>query len=315
MSRARPIVAVTGANGGLGQQIVSSLLTEALQVRALVRKPEGVTTLRRHSGNQHLEVLQMDLAEPINSGHLYGVDVLIHSAAHIPSDPTDAREVDRCMLINATGSLHLMEAAVNAGVSHLVYLSAGNAYRDLGRPSHEGDPLYPSLRAPYYLTSKVAGEVFASHFAEIGACDVTIVRPSAIYGPGMARGGLVQTFVSRAAAGLTVSVSHGGRYSVDLVHVDDVAGAVATCAIERVTGVFNIGSGRSTTTLQLARELQRLLRLEEDRIVIEEESLEPPRLGYSPLDITRAVETFGYSPRSLPDGLATMIPPFQQEGP
>ena len=125
-----------------------------------------------------------------------------------------------CLEANALGTLTLLQQAAAQGVGHATVVSSGNVYRfDDDAPVVETAPTYPSERAAFYLGSKLLAEVWARHVASTTSLRVAVVRPSAIYGPGM-RGGVVRVFVDRLRGGEPVQVQEGGAFASDLVYVD-----------------------------------------------------------------------------------------------
>jgi nucleoside-diphosphate-sugar epimerase len=233
---------------------------------------------------------------------------VIHAAAHRPRSYTDASEAARCLEVNAVATAKLVEDAIASGVRRFVYVSAGNVYRGMGRPAREDDPIWPSRRAPYYLASKICGEVFAAAAADRLA--VTSVRPSAIYGPAMPPG-MIPTFLAALREGRPVRVADGGRHRADLVHVDDVIDVLLALADAPVGGAegldaVNVGSGRVTTSLEVAEQLCDVLGAPRSLVEVDAPAPGAPP-GFEPLDISRAARAFGYAPRALEEGLRSMV--------
>jgi UDP-glucose 4-epimerase len=299
-------IAVTGATGFLGRRLVQALLAQNMEVLALVRDPRRARRDLEALDDSRIEVVEFDLGGSLDCAKLSGVATLVHAAAYIPTSFDEPDEAEACLDANALGTLRVLRSAVLAGVPYVVYLSAGNAYATGERSAQEGDALYPSGRAPYYLMSKVAGEVYADHLRQKKCFRLAVLRPSGLYGPGMSSRGLVSTFLVQAAAGQPLIVGDGGRYFVDLVHVDDVVDAIVTCVRTQVIGVYNLGSGRSTSTLELASCLVEMAGLSKSQVVVEG-AVEGPRLGFAPLDIRRAREVLNFSPRGLRAGLLPLL--------
>jgi UDP-glucose 4-epimerase len=278
------LIAVTGTTGFIGRRIVSALVARGHVVRALVRAGS------QSKVSPELETAIWDLEHGGDPAVLAGADALVHAGAYKPRSQTDSSE-----------------AAIAAGVPHFAYLSAGNAYRPLQREAVEEDALYPSLRATYYLTSKLCGEIYADHAHQTGRTKVCVLRPSGVYGPGMSEIGLVPILADRLRRGEKATVHDGGRYRVDLVYVDDVA--EATCAaVERVaTGMFNVGSGSATSSLELATLLAGLTGRGRAFVEVTEGLDGPPSVGFSALDIGRARRELGFAPRELSSGLAAYL--------
>jgi UDP-glucose 4-epimerase len=279
-------VAVTGSTGFVGRRLV-----------AAARAHHEVVEL----GRDRIDLSRVDLAEAARL--LEGVDTVCHLAAYIPRDLRDPDEAAACMQVNALGSLSLVRAAGAAGVARFVYVSSGNVYRPQPQAVSEDAPVYPSERAPYYLGSKVAGELYVDHAVRTGAIGGAIARVSSVYGPGMTGSGMLPTFVNRIRAGQGVRLEDGGRYRADLVYVDDVVDGLLRMLERDVSGIFNLGAGEAPTSLEVAETLVDLLGRDRELLEVQPvgTSLEAP--GFSPLAIERAQRELGYQPRSLREGL------------
>jgi len=209
--------------------------------------------------------------------------------------------------VNSLGTLALLRASIAVGVQHFVLFSSGNVYRAGHDAARESDPAFPSARAPYYLVSKLCAEVYADHFGQQHPLAVAIARLSSVYGPGMGAVGMVPGFAARLRSGERLSVQNGGQYRCDLVHVDDVVAAAQRLIATGLCGTFNIGSGRATTSLEVARLLADLLHRDDALIHVEPATGGAAASGFAALDIARARGELDYSPRPLRDGLANYL--------
>lgn len=289
-------ILVTGARGFLGRRLMAALRARGWRAIGATRTPSEPDHVAWEAGG------------PLP---LRGIDVIVHAAATRPVRYDAAEEAERCLKVNAVATAKLVEDAAEAGVGRFVYISAGNVYRALHRPAREDDPIWPTFRAPYYLASKICGEWFVAAAAK--RLFALSLRPAALYGPGMPPG-MIPTFVRELSAGRTVNVADGGRHQADLVHVDDVIDVLLAwlergpqaAAAGGELDVFNVGSGRATTSLEVAEHLCDLLQVPRSRIVVEPPSADAPA-GFAPLDVSRAVSLLGYAPRALIDGLSTMM--------
>ena len=281
-------VAVTGATGFIGRRLIEPLRAAGYRVHALERPT-------------------FDLERPIMADAFAGATTLVHAAAYVPRSMAAPNEAERCWRVNALGTQLLLSAAVAAGVARVVHVSTGNAYRPAPTGVDEHAALYPSARAPYYLTSKVSGEVFADHFHQLGKLRVAILRPSSVYGPGMGDSGLIPTFARRLRGGERITVQDGGRYQVDLVHVDDVVAAIVGAVSREATGPFNVGAGRAATTLEVAGALACLSGRDETAIEVVGDPTGTELLGFAALEIGRARAELGYAPRALVEGLRSYV--------
>jgi UDP-glucose 4-epimerase len=286
-------VGVSGAGGFIGRHVVGALAREGHDVLALVHKNPAPAGVRAHS---------FDLTRPVGLDSIVSeLDVFVHAAAHVPRVQDNPDEARACLEINALGTLEVLRACAHRGVRKVIVLSGANIYRSGTDPVAEDGPIDPTGRASFYLVSKACADFYATHF-DREAIEVTILRPTSVYGPGLNRG-MIDTFLTRLAAGQSIKVTDGGRYRADFVYVEDIARAVVAALSSSIRGPYNLGSGTLSTSLEVARCLVRLFELREELIEVEV----PTRstvVGYSPVDITRARRELGFQPRSLEQGLA-----------
>lgn len=294
MSSAGTMV-VTGTTGFVGSRLVTALRAAGVAVTALDRAA-------------------LDLSIPPSAGALAtmlaGARAVVHVAAYIPRDHRDPGETEPCHRVNALGTLALVRAAVDAGIPRFVYVSSGNIYRWQPRLVSEDDPVYPSARAPYYLASKLAGELYVDHLGRTTGLATAIARVSSVYGRGMAAGGMVPRFLAALRAGESVQVQDGGAYRTDLVHIDDVVAGLVALAGSDVRGPMNLGSGAAPSTLEVARTLCAVVGVGPERVTVVD-SLDGTddaggARGFAPLAIDRARRELGYDPRAIAQGLAEM---------
>lgn len=295
-------LAVTGATGFIGRRLVAAALDRGWTVRALVRDGKHL------SPAAGLTIAPWDALDAAGTAdRLLGADVVCHLAAFIPPDLSDPSFAERCFQVNVLGTLGLLAAAAEAGIARFVHLSSGNAYAPAAGLVEESHPLYPSRRAPYYLASKVAGEVMVDHWRHAGRLASCILRLASVYGPGMP-GGVVRTSAGRLRRGQPILLQDGGRHAMDLVFVDDVVAAVLAAAAGEAVGPFNIGSGVRTTTAELARLLVELTGAASELVQVEPAPTGAGEaVGFAALDITRARAELDHRPIGLREGLERTI--------
>ena len=297
-------VIITGATGFVGRRLLKTMLDQDIEVMALVREPEALASVE----SKNLEVREWHAGDALDSGVFEGWDSMVHMAAYLPANYSDPSEAGRCLEINALATLELLRQSAEAGLSKFVYVSSGNIYRPGEDRVSEDFGTYPSWRAPYYLSSKLVGEIFSDHFGQSGAIESTIVlRPSAIYGPGMGDGGVVPLFAKRLLDGEPIELSDGGRHQVDLVYVDDVVQAIDKALNTEVSGQFNVGSGERHTILELAEGLLAASGAARELMTVHPTEDGDYQPGFSGLDVSRAKQLLGYQPTTLRDGLQIYI--------
>ncbi len=292
----RPLVAVTGSSGFIGRRFVDAVRSRGYRVRHL----------RRHAGATDTsdDVRSFDLLQDkVDAAALDDCEILVHLAAHIPTDHLDPDEAERCWRANALGTLRLAEAATRAGVSRFIQTTSANAYAAWESAPTETAAMLPRSRG-YYLGSKILQEVYAREARRTAGLPLTTLRLGSVYGPGQ-RTGAVATLAGAFAARYPVALQNGGRFGADFVHVDDVVTALMLVVEGTYDEPFNVGSGVRTSILELAQMLAFEVGVGSTLIQLEPEAVDGDP-GFPALSITR-IQNLGYSPRNLRVGLASMI--------
>lgn len=171
---------VTGGTGFIGSHVVRRLLREGVPVRCLVRPRSNRANLK----DLKVDLIEGDLTDSASlRWAIAGCDTIFHVAADYRLWALHPEEIDR---INVQGTRNLLQEAVTARVSRVVYTSSVAA---VGRPENNGklgvgderfDPTPAQLVSPY-KRSKLASELVAREFARKGL-PVVIVNPSAPIG-------------------------------------------------------------------------------------------------------------------------------------
>jgi len=118
--------------------------------------------------------------------------------------------------VNAVGAQHVVEAAFRSGVRRVVHCSTVGVHGDIERPpANEEAPLKPG---DVYQETKLEGERLARQASARLGIEMTIARPSGIYGPGDRR--LLKLFRG-VARGRWFTLGDGEIY-YHLTYIDDL---------------------------------------------------------------------------------------------
>jgi nucleoside-diphosphate-sugar epimerase len=224
-------VLVTGATGFVGAHVMEAFQGSATRVRAVVRPTSDTTQLRALGVDVRVAALT-DVAALRAAAT--GADVIVHLAAL-----THARTEVELQRVNAGGTAAVADAAVQAGVGRVVYLSSlAAAGASAGRPVAPDDEPRP-LTA--YGRSKLAGEVELRKRAT--SFEAVILRAPAVYGP---RDRELLRFFRLARIGL-LPIPSGPDRPLQLVHVKDLARGIvaAATASHELRGTFHIADPQS----------------------------------------------------------------------
>jgi UDP-glucose 4-epimerase len=301
-------VLVTGGGGFIGSHVVRSALDAGFEVAVLdnfsTGKPENVPP--------GVPVFPADLRD--RDGTFRAIadfqPLLVSHQAAQASVTVSMKDPRFDAEVNVIGGLNLLDActAPSSSVRHLVFASTGAAiYGEVpeGERASESFPLEP--KSPYGI-SKLTFERLLTVYREQRGLLTSVLRYANVYGPGQdphGEAGVVAIFFDSALAheNLTVFAKRtpgDGGCIRDYVFVGDVARA----NLKAMSGtlphsVMNVGSGRATTTLQLA---QNILRLTDSRAAIEQGGVRAGDIERSLLDIARFEHALG-APTPLEAGL------------
>jgi UDP-glucose 4-epimerase len=295
---------VTGGAGFIGSHVVEALTQQGRRVRVLDNFDTGLRSNLDHV-RPAPEIVEGDLGEPAAvSRAMAGVGVVYHLGA-LASVQASVEDPAASHRICATGTVHVLDAARRAGVRRVVYAASASAYGiPAGEVQTEADPVQPL--SPY-AAAKLAGELYAEAFAATFGLETVRVRFFNIFGPRQRPdspySGVIALFTAAMTSGRPPTVYGDGLQSRDFTYVTDAVQALMkAAAAPGVSGrVYNVGTGKSVTVLDLVAALNRLLGT----------SLSarhgPPRTGdvrHSRADIRRAQQQLGYQPAvSFEEGL------------
>jgi UDP-glucose 4-epimerase len=143
------------------------------------------------------------------------------------SRPLSVSEPDYTEETNVTGTRRVAEAAASAGVP-VVFASSLHVYGASPQGRVGADHPYGAQGDLAHL-SKIYGELCLRLYAERAPFDLTILRLGIVYGPSPVEHErpesqtVVDKFRRLARAGERPTVDDGGRATIGVVHVDDVA--------------------------------------------------------------------------------------------
>jgi nucleoside-diphosphate-sugar epimerase len=300
---------VTGAAGFIGSNLASALLERGHAVvgvdNFLTGKRENLSAVGGGMAFIEGDVRDLELMRRACDG----ADYVLHHAA-LASVPWSMAEPALAHEHNATGTLHALIAARDAGVRRFVLATTSAVYGNEGAvPSREDQPLRPE--SPYAAT-KLMGEQYAALFARAFGLSTVGLRYFNVFGPrqdpASAYAAAIPIFVRKALCGEPAVIFGDGEQTRDFVYVDDVveANLLACAAGAEASGeVFNVGGGANVTINGLCREIVALVGTAVAPVHA------PPRAGdvvHSKADIAKARRLLGYEPRcSVAQGLARAI--------
>lgn len=301
----KPLVALTGATGFIGQHLLRELPKCGYRLRVLLRRPSEVPL-------ECASAVVGDLAKPQNmAAALADVDAVIHSAglAHAMS----GRPEDDYRVFNTDATIGLAQAARRAGVRRFVFLSSIRAQSGPTAEEVLTEDMEPRPTEPYGR-SKLAAE---QGLVEVGL-DWVALRLVLVYGPGV-KGNMAQLMrLARSPYPLPLGSLKARRSLLSLdnlvMAIDSVLAAPeplrrpfivsdpAPVSIPEMLAAMRRGLGRRPGLLPMPP------RLLEVALRIAGRPEDYRRLAGSLVADSAALQRIGWMPSvTTPDGLATLM--------
>jgi UDP-glucose 4-epimerase len=280
-------IIVTGGAGFIGSNLVDKLIE--LNHKVTVIDNESATSNDQFFYNEKAKYINEDVSEyGLIRRFFDDVDYVFHLAAESRIQTT----IDNPLLAvrtNTLGTATILQCAREAKVKKVIYSSTSSAYGRNEPPLKESmteDCLNP------YSVSKVSGEKLCHMYTELFELPTVVFRYFNIYGPREPSKGpyapVVRLFLRQYQAGEPLTIVGDGLQRRDFTHVSDAVNANILAMQSDKTGLFNIGTGKNHSVLELAKMISNNVKFI------------PPRLGEARetlADNTKACNELGWYPK------------------
>jgi nucleoside-diphosphate-sugar epimerase len=299
---------VTGGAGFIGGHLAERLVKEGCRVRVLDNLSTG--RLSNLDGiRSEIEFVEGDVRDMETCrAACDGMTGVLHQAA-LPSVPRSITDPLSTNAVNITGTLNMLEAAREAGITKFIFASSSSVYGDTPElPKVE--TMAENPRSPY-AASKLAGEKYCLAYNVCHGMLTVCLRYFNVFGPRQdpdsPYAAVIPRFITALREGRPPIIYGDGLQTRDFTFVADVvqANLQALWSESVKTEVFNIGGGRRQSILDLARLLIRLTGSPQDPAFTEARAGD---VRDSQADIEKAARLLGYRPTfDLESGLGEMI--------
>lgn len=279
-------ILVTGADGFIGSHLTELLLSRGYDVRAFVFYNSfnswGWLDHLPADTRRNLDVFAGDIRDAHGvRAAAQGCDAILHLAALI-GIPFSYHSPATYVETNIVGTLNVVQAARDLGISKVVHTSTSEVYGTAKFvPITEDHPLQG--QSPY-SASKIGADQIALSYYRSFETPVSVIRPFNTYGPRQSARAVIPTIITQLLAG-TSSIRLGAVDPTrDFNYVGDTAAAfIALLEADGVNGeVLNIGSNFEISvgdTAQLIADvIGRPLTIETDAERLRPEKSEVERL-------------------------------------
>jgi UDP-glucose 4-epimerase len=261
-------VVVTGGAGFIGANLCRRLVATPAVTEVVVLDDLSSGT------RENLDGIPVRLVEGsiLDNGALDdacdGAAAVVHLAA-LGSVPRSVADPVRSHLVNATGTVMVLEAARRHGGLHTVVAGSSSVYGSNPTiPKHEElatRPISP------YGASKLATEAYALAYASTYGLPALSFRFFNVFGPlqpaGHAYAAVIPTFVDAALRGRPLPIHGDGSQTRDFTYVGTLTAVIARVLTERITSdrPVNLAFGSRISLLDVVDELEVLVGLPLER--------------------------------------------------
>lgn len=236
-------IIVTGANGFIGSHTTRKLLDIGMSVKAVDLSFDNLTP------HKNLETYTKDISVEDLSHIIAPGDIVLHLAALAKFADCEA-DWRRAFLVNTLGTLNVIKSCSKA--ERVIFSSTGSVYSvDSNIPIKENSPREP--RNIYGMSKKYAEDLLM-----LKTVPYIILRYGYVYGSTKLHGA-VGAFIDKLRKHEQPTI-FGGVQVNDFTYIDDIVTAnllaIDTSALYEV---FNIGTGKGTTVLNIFETIRNLL--------------------------------------------------------
>jgi NAD dependent epimerase/dehydratase len=273
-------ILVTGADGFIGSHLTEELVKQGYNVRAFVYYNSfnswGWLDQSPDEIKNDLDVFSGDVRDPYGVKEaMKGCDAVLHLAALI-GIPYSYHSPDTYVDTNIKGTLNIVQAARELGISKVVHTSTSEVYGTARFvPITEDHPLQG--QSPYSASKIGADQIAMSFYTSFGT-PVSIVRPFNTYGPRQSARAVIPTIITQLLNKKS-TIKLGSTFPTrDFNYVkDSVRGFISAMESPQSIGeVINLGSNFEISVGETANEIARLMDIEIN-IVSESERLRPEK--------------------------------------
>jgi UDP-glucose 4-epimerase len=280
-------IIVTGGAGFIGSNLVDRLILDDHDI--CIIDNESATTNTVFYKNHRAQYHRLDVADYTAIRPLFdGVDYVFHLAAEARIQPAINNPL-LAVRTNTLGTATVLQCAREAGVKKVIYSSTSSAYGLKNAPPLQetmpDDCLNP------YSASKVSGEKLVEMYSSLFGMPTVTLRYFNVYGPREPDNGpyapVVRLFLMQRRQGWPLTIVGDGLQRRDFTHVDDAVSANILAMTTDAVGLFNVGTGRNHSVLDLAKMISDDIvhigpRIGEARETLADNSKIRNQMGWSP---------------------------------
>lgn len=304
-------ILITGGAGFIGSNIADAYLEKGHEVVIIDNLSTGI----KANVNKKAKFYEADICDEKSVKKIFQKEkpeIVNHHAAQrdvgfsVVNPLEDAR-------INILGSLNMIKNSVDFNIKKIIYANSGGAlYGNVERkdlPIKENHRIKPVNQ---YGLNKSLIEPYLKMYSREYGLDFVSLRYANVYGERQGiggEGGVVSIFIKKMLANETPLIFGDGLQTRDFVYVKDVVSANLLSLNKLKNHIYNIGTAREISIINLYNLIANELRFNQKPIFKE---AKPREVKFISLDFSKIRKETGWKPvYSLKEGLKNTINYFK----
>jgi UDP-glucose 4-epimerase len=304
-------VVVTGGAGFVGSHVVDRLVAADNEVVIIDNFSTGTwSNIMQHRDSNRVQVREADVCDlEAMRALIRGVDVVFHLAVACVRASLNAPLESHA--VNATGTVNVCQASLEAGVERFVYTSSTEVYGNARSiPMDETHGFYPTNM---YGASKLAGEYYTQAYHHVYGLPGSVIRLFNVYGPREpcegVRAEVIPRLVVGTLAGMRPVIFGTGKQTRVFTWVEDTVNGIihgAECD-DLVGDCVHLGGSQEVSIEELCQLVLRKLG-REDLEPLYLENGRPGDVERHQADCSKACRMLGFEPsKDISAGLDAYI--------
>jgi dTDP-glucose 4,6-dehydratase len=272
-------ILITGGTGFIGSHLAEYFARKNFKV-TVYDKYNSNNSIGWIKGSFYEKKINVVLGDVCDFGHLEKVvkknKFVIHLAALI-GIPYSYVAPKSYLDTNVIGTYNILEACKNHKVERVITTSTSEVYGSgLTFPMNENHPT--NTQSPY-SASKLAGDNLAYSYAKSFELPLIIVRPFNVYGQRQSDRAIIPTIIGQLISKQKKLKLGNLNSRRDYTYVNDLCDAyykILTMKKISKGEIFNTGSGKNFSILEIKKKIEKIIGIEKD-IIIQKSRLRPKK--------------------------------------
>ena len=294
---------VTGGAGFIGSHLCKKLSDSTRNLTVYDNLSSGKIENVKHLPK--VRFVKGDILDVKKLGSQEKADLIVHLAAQVVVPYSMENPVED-FETNARGTLNVLEKA-RKDDARVVFASSAAVY---GNPTQLPTPEdYGFNPFSCYGLSKVVGEEYCNMYSKQYGLDISVLRLANAYGPKCH--GVISDFLDKLNSNPEkLEIIGTGLQSRDFVHVSDVVDAFMLAAVseDAIGKTYNIGFGKTTKIIDLAKMILKIMNLSEKTAITTTNVPWKGDINTIWFDVNKVKKELKWTPKiSLEDNLRELV--------